>query len=82
MFAELKTNILARENAAQRTDVVDLDAEVIEVVKETSRDVASVRYRGSIREDNSPVESLDEVWHLVKPNGQDGWRLAGIQQMS
>ena len=42
----------------------------------------SVRFRGQVREEAGaePV-GFDEVWHLVKPNGQDGWRLAGIQQM-
>lgn len=83
MFAELKTSLLGRGNAAQQTDVVEIAAEVLEVAEEPSRDVVSVRYRGLIREDSGPAESFDEVWHLVKPrDSQGGWRLAGIQQMS
>jgi len=83
MFAELKTSLLGRGNAAQQTDVVEIDAEVLEVVEEASRDVASVRYRGSIRENNGPAESFEEIWHWVKPHhAQGGWQLAGIQQMS
>lgn len=83
MFAELQTTILGRGNATQHTDVVEIAAEVLDVVKEASRDVVSVRYRGAIREDNGPAESFEEIWHLVKPrDSQEGWRLAGIQQMA
>lgn len=83
MFAELKTSLLGRRNAAQQTDVVEIDAQVIEVVEEASREVVSVRYRGLIREDEGPAEPFDEVWHLVKPHDSQGsWKLAGIQQMS
>ena len=81
MFAELKTGLLGRGKAAQQTDVVEIDAEVLDVVREASREVVSVRYRGSIREDDGPAESFEEIWHLVKPrDGNGGWRLAGIQQ--
>jgi len=83
MFAELKTSLLGRGSAAQQTDVVEINAEVLEVVEEASRDVVTVRYRGLIREDRGLAESFDEVWHLVKPrDSEGGWRLAGIQQMS
>lgn len=81
MFAELQTTLLGRGHGAQHTEVVELDADVLDVAKDASREVVSVRYRGSIREDNGPAESFEEIWHLVKPRAdQDGWRLAGIQQ--
>jgi predicted lipid-binding transport protein (Tim44 family) len=83
MFAEVKMDVAERAGAAQETDVVNIDAEVIEVVEEPSRYVASVRFTGLIREDrDGPVAPVDEVWHLVKPTeGKGGWLLAGIQQM-
>ena len=82
MFAELKTNILARGEAAQQTDIVQIDAQVLEVAEEASRYVVSVRYSGLVREDRDAApESIDEIWHLVKPRtGNGGWLLAGIQQ--
>jgi predicted lipid-binding transport protein (Tim44 family) len=82
MFAELKMNFSDRRDAAQETDVVSIEADVIDVVEEASRYVVSVRFTGQIREEkNDPVESFDEVWHLVKPrSGNGGWLLAGIQQ--
>lgn len=83
MFAELKMNIAERGSAAQETDVVNIDADVIEVVEEAARYVVSVRFTGLIREDkDGPVESIDEIWHLAKPReSKGGWLLAGIQQM-
>lgn len=82
MFAELKTNILGRADSAQQTDIVQIDAHVLEVVEEASRYVVSVRYSGLVREDRDAApEQIDEIWHLVKPRaGNGGWLLAGIQQ--
>lgn len=64
------------------TDVVTLDAEVVEVVQEGDRFVASVRFHGTLREDGSATpQPFEELWHLVKPvDGSSGWLLAGIQQ--
>jgi predicted lipid-binding transport protein (Tim44 family) len=83
MFAEAKMSIEERGPAPQETDVIKIDAEVIEVAEEENRYVVSVRFNGLIREDkNGPEELIDEVWHLVKPReGKGGWLLAGIQQM-
>lgn len=83
MFAEVKMSIEERGSAPQETDVIKIDAEVIEVAEEDKRYVVSVRFSGLIREDkNGPEEPIDEVWHLVKPReGKAGWLLAGIQQM-
>jgi predicted lipid-binding transport protein (Tim44 family) len=82
MFAELKANILERGDVPQKTEVLEINAEVLEVVEESSRYVISVRFSGLIREESdAPAESISEIWHLVKPrltNG--GWLLAGIQQ--
>jgi predicted lipid-binding transport protein (Tim44 family) len=81
MFAELKMNIAERGAAAQETDVVSIEADVLEVSEEANRYVVSVRFSGQIREErNGPLEAVDEIWHLVKPRDGGGWLLAGIQQ--
>lgn len=81
MFAELKMSLSERGDVAQETDVVAVEADVIEVVEEENRYVVSVRFTGQIREDNGPVEAVNEIWHLVKPrSAKGGWLLAGIQQ--
>ena len=83
MFAEIRMNIAERGEAEQETDVVTLNAEVVEVNEETNRYVVSVRFNGLIREDkDATAEPIDEIWHMVKPrDGSSGWVLAGIQQM-
>ncbi len=83
MFAELKMDIVERSQSAQATDVVKIDADVIDVAEEAGRHIVSVRFNGLIREDKGgPVEAFEEVWNLVKPiDGSGGWLLAGIQQM-
>jgi len=83
MFAEVKMDLTDRGTAAQHTEVLGVDASVIEVVEEPARYVVSVRFTGTMREDNSPVvEAFDEIWHLVKPRaGTGGWLLSGIQQV-
>lgn len=82
MFAELKMNIDERGEAPQETDVVSINADVLEVAEEASRYIVSVRFTGEVREGaNAPVEAVDEIWHMVKPrDGKSGWLLAGIQQ--
>jgi len=79
LFEELKQDI----RGGQQTDVVSLQADLLEVATEGDRHWASVRFSGLIRETPGaePAE-FGEVWNLVKPaNGSSGWLLAGIQQM-
>lgn len=85
MTPELYTEIAAqieKDPAPQKTEVVTLDAEVLEVVTEGEAYIASVRFSGAIREQADALpESFSEVWHLEKPiNGNTGWLISGIQQ--
>lgn len=82
LFEELKKDVLARGNVKQQTDVLALNADLLEVVTEGDKHWASVRFSGSLRE--SPGEApqgFEEVWNLAKPVSGGGWQLAGIQQM-
>jgi predicted lipid-binding transport protein (Tim44 family) len=82
MFAAIKLDLQERGPTAQRTDVVRVDAEVLDVASEADRQIVSVRFHGLIREQLDGVaEPFDEVWHLVKPtDGSREWAIAGIQQ--
>jgi len=84
MFASVRLELQERGPTAQRTDVVRVDAEVLDVASEADRQIVSVRFHGLIREeDNGVAEPFDEVWHLVKPaDGSREWAIAGIQQTS
>ena len=83
LYEELKKDVQARGGEKQQTDVLALNADLLEVVTEGDKHWASVRFSGSVRE--SPGEAptgFEEVWNLAKPvSGTQGWQLAGIQQM-
>lgn len=82
MFAALRLELQERGATRQQTDVVQLDAQVLDVAEEAARRIVSVRFHGLIREDlGAPAEPFDEVWHLVRPSdGSREWAIAGIQQ--
>ena len=81
MFAAIKLDLQERGGAAQQTDVVRVDAEVLDVASEADRQIVSVRFHGLIREEaDAGAAPFDEVWHLVKPaDGSREWLIAGIQ---
>lgn len=83
MFAEIRMDLDQRNGAPQKTDIVSLNAEILEVAEEAQRYVVSVRFTGMVREEaNAAPMAIDEMWHLTKPvTGQGGWVLAGIQQI-
>ena len=82
MFAEIKMQYQERNGRAQETDVMALNAELLEVVTEDNRHIASVHFSGQLREDNSAPAAFAEIWHLAKPvDGSRGWNVAGIQQV-
>ncbi|MEX3956610.1 TIM44-like domain-containing protein [Trinickia sp. EG282A] len=82
MFSELKRDIDARGRETNRTDVVQLNAELLGVEDRGPEYLASVRFSGLIRESaGAPAEPFSEVWNLTKSaRAGEGWLLAGIQQ--
>ena len=83
MFEALKADIDARGGAKQFTDVVTLNAELLEVVTEGNAHWASVRFSGLVREvPGQAPGGFAEVWNMSKSaDGSTGWLLSGIQQM-
>jgi len=83
MFAEIKVQMQERAGARQTTDVVTLNAELVDFATEFRRQIASVRFYGTIREsaERAP-EPFDEIWHVRKKAGdrRAPWLIAGIQQ--
>lgn len=84
MLSELNLDMAARGTTHQKTDVVSLHAEVIEVDDDADRNLVSVRFTGVMRDGTGdPDESFDEIWHWVKSRQDSrGWVLSGIQQAS
>ncbi len=83
MFDSIKQDLLQHGAVGQQTDVVTLNADLLEALTEGDTHWASVRFSGMIRETaNGQPEAFEEIWNLAKPaSGATGWVLAGIQQI-
>jgi predicted lipid-binding transport protein (Tim44 family) len=85
MYAEISMEINERGNEPQRTEVLAINAQLLEVVTEKDTAIASVRFNGQLRESpQSAPEAFDEIWHVQKDlkDPDAVWLLAGIQQVS
>ena len=82
MFASARLDLQERGTTGQQTDVVQIDAEVLDLAIENGRQIVSARFHGLIREEKDGVAApFNEIWHLVKPtDGSHEWAIAGIQQ--
>jgi predicted lipid-binding transport protein (Tim44 family) len=85
MFAEISMQINERGGELQKTEVLAINADLLEVVTEKDSAIASVRFNGQLREaPGSEPEAFDEIWHVQKDlkDPDAVWLLAGIQQVS
>jgi predicted lipid-binding transport protein (Tim44 family) len=82
MFAEISMQMQERGDVPQRTDVIAINGELLEVATEDDLAIASVRFTGQLRENNDTPQNVDEIWHVQKNLREDKsvWLLAGIQQ--
>lgn len=82
VYGQIEADIRASGDAAERTEVLTLEAAVLDVVEDARSYVVSVRFTGMIRESaGGNAEPFSEIWHLEKPlDGSSGWVVAGIQQ--
>lgn len=79
MYASIQHDLLERGGQTQRTEVLQLDASVVDVATENGQQIVSVRFWGLVREASEQAATdFDEVWHLVQSG--EGWLIAGIQQ--
>lgn len=83
VYAEISLQLHERGDAPQTTEVLTIEAALLEVVTEGDYTIASVRYSGQLRENNGAIENIDEIWHLQKAlrPSDAPWLLAGIQQV-
>jgi predicted lipid-binding transport protein (Tim44 family) len=84
LFASIRLDIQDRGDKPQQTDVVKVDAEVLDVVNEADRQIVSVRFHGQVVEEKGAApSSFNEVWHLVKPHDDShAWAIAGIEPLN
>ncbi len=81
LFASLRLDLQDRADARQQTDVVKVDAQLIDFAAEAATQIVSVRFDGLIREvPGTEPTPFSEIWHLVKPaDDSRSWAIAGIQ---
>ena len=81
LLAEVSQELAQRVSHAP-TEVMQLDAQVLNAATEGDRHWISIRFTGMLREDGAMLpKAFDEIWNLTKPvSGGSGWLLAGIQQ--
>lgn len=83
LFTELSLEREQLKSEEQFTEVVSLNAELLDVVTQGDQVTASVRYSGLIREarDAEP-NAFSEIWHIQRAldDPQANWYVAGIQQ--
>jgi predicted lipid-binding transport protein (Tim44 family) len=84
LFASLRLDLQERGPSAQSTDVVKVDAKVLDIGNEADRQIVSVRFQGQVIEEKGATPTdFNEVWHLVRPHdGSREWAIAGIEQMN
>ena len=80
VFAEIEMQIQERGDESNTTQVIDLQAQLLDASKQVDSIIASVRFTGSIKENNEPVMQLDEIWHFRQFVGNNKWVVGGIQQ--
>ncbi|UJP01577.1 MAG: Tim44-like domain-containing protein [Nitrosomonas sp.] len=85
MLAEISEQMQERGDTQQKSEVMFIDANLLEVETTEDMAIASVRFTGQLRElPNGEPEAFDEIWHVRKdlkdPNAT--WLLSGIQQVS
>jgi len=82
MFAQLSKDVVAGCGSGRLSDVVSLNAELVELVTEGDLHRASVRFSGMAREKPGLAPAgFAETWMLAKPaNESTAWRLAGVRR--
>lgn len=89
VFNEIQSQLGERQGD-NRTDVLTLNAELLEVRRVGQYMAAAVLFDAYLREADGPSSAVDrgqqvrEVWHFTRPVDADGptWLLDGIQQLA
>jgi len=79
VFAEIKMQLDERGSVTNHTEVINLEAKVLDVAKQSQSTVVSVHFTGSIKEEGM-LSQLDEIWHFRQLDRTQEWLVGGIQQ--
>lgn len=79
VYAEIKMQLEERGDEPNHTEVINLQAELLDMSQQAYSSMASVRFTGSIKE-NDELSQLDEIWHFRQLENNKEWVVGGIQQ--
>lgn len=80
VFAEIQMQLQERGDEKNYTDVVHVDAQLLDLNEDNQTTIASVLFAAQIREqENASPENVKEIWHFRKES-ETKWVVAGIQQ--
>ena len=79
VFAEIKMQLDERGDSVHHTEFSEITTELLDVAKEASGYLASVRFSGIVIE-NGTRTPFHELWHFRQFSGQNEWLVGGIQQ--
>lgn len=81
VFAEIKMQLAEQGHTLNTTEIIHLEAELLDVSKQSLSTIASVKFTGAIKENNEPVvNQLNEIWHFRQFDKASKWVIGGIQQ--
>lgn len=81
IFAEIQLQLQERGDAVNQTEVVKIDAELMDLAVEPHMTIASVQFNGQVREEvGAEPTNIKEIWHFQKFEVRPNWVIAGIQQ--
>ncbi len=79
VYAEISMQ-LQEEPTTNTTEIVALEVEILDAPTIANHQTVSVRFTGNIKEGNTPMQPLSEIWHL-RPRIESGvWMVCGLQQ--
>lgn len=83
VFAELQSQ-LQQDRSDNKTEVLKVQAELLEVRQVGNERQAVVLFDSIMREDDGQAGQVREVWHFIQPvnSQQSKWLLDGIQQLA
>jgi len=82
VFAEIQLQLQERGPEENKTEVLTLNAELLDVVSPLQTTEASVKFSGLIKEiPNEPAQPFEEIWHFRKDDNKENWLVTGVQQV-
>lgn len=85
MLADIQSQLSERQKTgagAGRSDVVMLNAQLLDIEEQEHAHLASVEFSGVIREDAAGPSPFREIWTITRPRSGGGdWLVSGVQAL-